>query len=130
MRLCAALLLTAAFAACAAVESHPRAPRCNLVAKAPACIAARVDKMCAQPSQREPMSVTRYRYRGQDVYYIPPHCCDIPSELLDAECRIVCMPDGGLTGAGDGKCPDFRTTRAGGEVIWREEAVSPPAPTP
>jgi hypothetical protein len=66
------------------------------------------------------MSVTRYAYRGKEVYYIPPHCCDIRSQLFDAECRTICQPDGGLTGRGDGKCPDFMTARSGGELIWKE----------
>lgn len=59
-----------------------------------------------------------YRYNDQVVYYLPPKCCDIPSLLLDAKGDPLCSPDGGLTGAGDGKCPDFFDVRRGGKLVW------------
>lgn len=46
-------------------------------------------------------------YQGKTVYYIPPKCCDIPSELYDENGKLICYPDGGFVG-GDGKCPGFK----------------------
>jgi hypothetical protein len=68
-----------------------------------------------------PASVVRYDYRGQTVYYVPPKCCDFPSELLDANGQRLCRPDGGLTGRGDAQCPDFHATASNPQLIWKDE---------
>jgi len=65
--------------------------------------------------------IWRYRYRGRTVYYFPPKCCDIPSILLDEMGETLCSPDGGLTGSGDGKCPDFFEKRRSGKLVWSAE---------
>ena len=65
-----------------------------------------------------PEKVWRYEYRGDVVYYVPPRCCDIPSTLYDSKGTIMCSPDGGITGAGDGLCPTFFKDRKKGVVIW------------
>ena len=33
--------------------------------------------------------------------------CDQFNYLYDSDCNIICAPDGGFIGTGDGKCPDF-----------------------
>ncbi|MBC8051936.1 MAG: hypothetical protein H7Y13_02625 [Sphingobacteriaceae bacterium] len=68
-----------------------------------------------------PRSVWQYTYHGKIVYYIPAICCDIPSRLLDNECKLICNPDGGFTGAGDGKCTDFLTARTDEKLIWQDK---------
>ena len=62
----------------------------------------------------------RYHYDGRTVYYLPPHCCDQYSDLLDENCKVICHPDGGLTGRGDGKCPDFFTKATDRELVWQD----------
>ena len=68
-----------------------------------------------------PATVWQYEYKDQLVYFIPPQCCDVPSRLLDKNCNSVCSPDGGLTGKGDGKCPDFFEQRTNEKLIWRDD---------
>ncbi len=63
-------------------------------------------QMEAAPVSNPPGSVWRFNYKGRVVFYVPPSCCDVPSELYDSDGNLVCGPDGGLTGDGDGKCPD------------------------
>jgi len=63
-----------------------------------------------------PAKIFSYVYEGEKVYYIPPRCCDIPGTLLDVGCNKICSPDGGLGGTGDGKCPEFFTSRSHGEI--------------
>lgn len=46
------------------------------------------------------------KYNGKVAWYIPPRCCDIPSELYDETGKLICHPEGGLAGA-DGNCPSF-----------------------
>ena len=53
-----------------------------------------------------PQSIWRHEYKGQTVYYVPAQCCDQFSTLYDADGNIICAPDGGYTGRGDGLCPD------------------------
>lgn len=72
------------------------------------------------PVRNPPGSVWQYEYKGQSVYYIPAYCCDIPSQLLDSNCNQICSPDGGYTGAGDGKCADFFELRKNEKLIWQD----------
>jgi hypothetical protein len=84
-----------------------------------------VDDLIAQftdaPVGNPPQSIWRYQYNGQDVYYVPAQCCDMFSTLYDASGNVLCAPDGGLDGRGDGKCPDFRDQRTGETLIWQDE---------
>lgn len=52
------------------------------------------------------INATKTEYNNEVAYYIPPRCCDIPSELYDANGKLICYPNGGFVG-GDGKCPTF-----------------------
>jgi len=63
------------------------------------------------------IDIYSYTYRDQTVYYFPPQCCDIPSVLFDRNCNIICNPDGGWTGGGDGRCPDFFEERTDEQLI-------------
>lgn len=71
----------------------------------------------------EPEIVARYDYKGATVYYIGPRCCDIYSELYDAEGALLCHPDGGITGTGDGRCTDFFDQRRNEVIIWRSDTA-------
>lgn len=72
------------------------------------------------PPANPPARVVRYTYKGQTVYYIPPRCCDVPSRLYDLNGERICSPGGGMTGAGDRKCPDFFNERKNEKVIWKD----------
>jgi hypothetical protein len=74
----------------------------------------------SQPIGNPPQSIWRYDYKGQEVYYVPPQCCDLYSSLYDASGKIICAPDGGLAGRGDGKCPDFVAERSAEKLIWED----------
>jgi len=73
-----------------------------------------------------PASITQYEYKGQAVYYIPPRCCDITSTLYDADGNIVGHPDGGITGQGDGRVPDFFDERTNEKAIWVDSRTHDP----
>jgi hypothetical protein len=62
----------------------------------------------SEPVSNPPRSVIKTTFEGKPVYYVPPVCCDIPSELYAEDGRLICYPNGGFTGAGDGKCPKFK----------------------
>ena len=104
---------------------HPDPPHKDAPAhvpdNAPACIQDEINKILAEPVANPPASVWQYDYMGQLVYYIPPQCCDVPSKLMDANCTFMCSPDGGLTGKGDGKCPEFYDKRTNEQLVWKDE---------
>ncbi len=62
--------------------------------------------------------ISRCNYDDRIVYFMPSQCCDIPSYLFDADCNIICSPDGGYSGTGDGRCPEFSEAAANCEEIW------------
>jgi hypothetical protein len=76
--------------------------------------------MAAEPPANPPVSVTAYRWRGDTVYYIPPTCCDAYGTLYDEGGNIACHPDGGITGEGDGRCPEFSSQAERLRVIWSD----------
>jgi Domain of unknown function (DUF6970) len=86
----------------------------------PPWLATLIDSLQRQPVSNPPAFVARYDYRAQVVYYLPPHCCDVWSSLYDTVGVIICHPDGGLSGSGDGLCPDFFQQRANERIVWRD----------
>ena len=74
----------------------------------------------AAPVANPPASVWRYTYRDATVYYVPPRCCDLPGVVYDGAGEAVCQPDGGYTGRGDGRCPDFVDRRRDGVLVWAD----------
>jgi hypothetical protein len=72
------------------------------------------------PVANPPLSVWKYAYNGQVVYFVPAHCCDIASTLYGAQGSILCAPDGGFTGRGDGKCSDFFDKRTDEQLVWQD----------
>jgi hypothetical protein len=74
----------------------------------------------AGPKKNPPGSIWRYDYQGLVVFYVPPSCCDIPGELYTSDGELMCAPDGGFTGDGDGRCPDFFSARSGEQLVWED----------
>ncbi|MDZ7723540.1 MAG: hypothetical protein U5R06_12240 [candidate division KSB1 bacterium] len=72
------------------------------------------------PVGNPPQSIWRYTYKGRIVYYVPAQCCDQFSTLYDAKGSILCAPDGGFSGQGDGHCPDFFAERKDEHLVWRD----------
>ena len=71
--------------------------------------------------ERFPLEIWRYEYEGESVFYIPLSrvlCCDLFSVLYNAKGEVICRPDGGFTGRGDGRCPDFDRRASEGVLVW------------
>jgi hypothetical protein len=80
-----------------------------------------INSLRSAPVANPPAEIVTYQYKGQRVYYLPPRCCDIPSRLFDERGEEMCMPDGGRTGRGDGRCGDFFTERKDEQLVWKDE---------
>jgi hypothetical protein len=84
-----------------------------------------VEKLIAHYEAASPVSspgaIWQYRYKGAAVFFVPRlACCDIMSSLYDINGNLICHPDGGIAGAGDGKCHDFLKDRADGRRLWMD----------
>ena len=79
-----------------------------------------IAKFEAAPVANPPHRIVRFRYRDQMVYYVPPSCCDRPSILYDAKGEVMCAPDGGMTGRGDGRCADFHQKKSDESLVWSD----------
>ena len=87
----------------------------------PDCIKNRIKEIANADVWNPPAKIYRYSYNGRKVFFIPQRCCDIPSQLLDEDCNVICQPDGGFSGSGDGACSDFFTARTGEQLIWEDD---------
>lgn len=80
-----------------------------------------ITKFQNEPLGNPPQSIWQYKYLGRKVYYVPPQCCDQYSILYDESGKIICAPDGGITGSGDDRCTDFFDKRTDEKLIWKDE---------
>jgi len=86
----------------------------------PRWLKQKISTLEAQPVQNPPAAVYEYEYLGETVYYFPPRCCDIFSELYDHKGNLICHPDGGITGMGDGQCPEFFLKARLIRLVWQD----------
>ena len=108
------ILSTALLAACGGAT--PVAPE-----PFPPWLTALIRDLESQPRANPPAFIARYHYKGETVYFQPQRCCDVPSSVFTSNGTVMCHPDGGITGAGDGRCPDFFAVRKNEKVIWRDQ---------
>jgi hypothetical protein len=104
-----------AFVMAAACTSTPTAPDAS-----PSWLTALIAQLEAEPPANPPALIARYDYKGQSVYFLPQRCCDQMSVLYRADGTVICHPDGGITGAGDRRCPDFFAQRLQEHIVWRD----------
>ena len=89
--------------------------------KIPACIQQRIEEIKKETVWNPPAEVYEYEYNGKTVFYISSDCCDHFNTVIDENCNPVCAPSGGITGKGDGKCPDFNSMAKKVRVVWKDE---------
>jgi hypothetical protein len=85
----------------------------------PACVRQIIDAGSKEEPANPPVQVDEYLYKGKKVYLFTAPCCDQFDQLYDANCKKICAPTGGITGKGDGACPDFATTATFTKLIWK-----------
>lgn len=90
----------------------------------PAWLNKLIEELSKEAPANPPAKIYRYTYGGQEVYFLTGRCCDVPSQLFDAAGNILCEPDGGITGRGDGRCPDFFEQRQNETIVWEDKRES------
>jgi hypothetical protein len=83
----------------------------------PGCI----EKMTQGDPSATPLRIDEYEYQGKRVFYVTEDCCDKFNTVYDESCNPLCAPSGGLTGMGDGKCPDFDSKAKLIKKIWEKK---------
>jgi hypothetical protein len=111
----APILLSFALIVAGCASTNPVAPD-----QLPDWLTSLIRQVEGQPVASPPVFIAQYEYRGETVYYVPARCCDVWSTVYRASGAIVCHPDGGLTGSGDGRCPSFPAERTNERIIWRD----------
>ncbi|MCX2740584.1 DUF6970 domain-containing protein [Pontibacter anaerobius] len=86
----------------------------------PAWLTKLIGELKLEAPANPPAKIYRYTYGGKQVYYLTGRCCDVPSQLFDAEGNLLCEPDGGITGRGDGRCTDFFEQRQNETIVWED----------
>lgn len=63
--------------------------------------------------------VVFYHFKDKNVYlFNRQECPDAYYFLYDKNCKKICAPKGGISGKGDGKCPDFQTKATKKGTVW------------
>ena len=87
---------------------------------ATSCIREKIAQFKREKVSNPPRYVYSYQYKGKTVYYITSDCCNQYNILYDVNCNVICSPDGGISGKGDGKCSDFFDTATNPILIWKD----------
>jgi hypothetical protein len=74
----------------------------------PDCIEQKINELKNTEVYNPPAQVWEWKVDDKTYYYFTSNCCDQYNILYDEDCNIVCAPDGGFTGKGDGNCPEFK----------------------
>ena len=73
----------------------------------PACIDKKIEAIKMEEVRNPPAQIWEWEVDEHTYYYITSDFCDQWNYLYDEECNVICAPDGGITGMGDGNCPNF-----------------------
>ena len=90
----------------------------STIAEIPSCIKTKIDSFKVMQKHEQPQRVVEYQYKGKKVYYVVMPCCDFFNQVYDDQCKFIGCPDGGITGRGDGKLPDFFTAATKEKLVW------------
>lgn len=102
------VFLTIFFSGCHKDEFPDDTPRC-------------IRKRILGESENCLQKVYKYQYNGNTVYlFINSKCPDAYNDLYSEDCDLLCHPDGGLTGNGDGNCTDFYQNATSESLIWED----------
>ena len=87
----------------------------------PKWLTQKIDSLKDEPVQNPPIKILAYDFKGETVYYITAPCCDQYNSLFNKNGELICYPDGGFTGKGDGRCPEFHSEKSNERLIWQDD---------
>lgn len=115
------LTLIVPLAWCASPRSAVKPENPETKDSLPACVRHMINERKKDIPPELPQSITAYSYEGKTVYYFKEGCCDQFNPVYDDSCHLLGAPDGGFTGRGDGKLPEFFNKAKMIGVVWKEK---------
>ena len=91
----------------------------DLAVDVPGCVEKKIKEIKDEPVRNPPAEVWQWKADGKTYYYITSDCCDQYNYLYNDNCDMVCAPDGGFTGGGDGNCPNFSASIEK-VLVWKD----------
>lgn len=92
----------------------------NLAVDVPSCIEEKIKDIKKEALRNPPAQVWKWEVDGNTYFYFTSDCCDQYNYLYDEDCNVVCAPDGGFTGNGDGNCLDFNEEIVK-TLVWEDD---------
>ena len=86
----------------------------------PACIEKKIKDISNEEVRNSPAEVWKWEANGDVFYYFTSNCCDEFNYIYDGNCNVICAPDGGISGNGDGNCPDLEI-EALKSLVWKDK---------
>jgi hypothetical protein len=86
----------------------------------PQWLRQRIQNILATRKRNPIIRISRYQFEGETVYYETAPCCDQQSTVYDVQGKVLCHPEGGITGKGDGKCANFEKRRTNEQLVWQD----------
>ena len=86
----------------------------------PQWLQRRIQNILATRKRNPIIRISRYQFEGETVYYESAPCCDQQSTVYDVEGKVMCHPEGGITGKGDGKCSNFDKRKTNEQLVWQD----------
>jgi len=80
-----------------------------------------VNEITQGPLKYRPQQIVEYRYQGAPVFMLVAKCCDQYNRVLDVHGATICAPSGGISGRGDGECPDFYEQAVRADFEWHND---------
>lgn len=95
----------------------------EFTADVPDCIRKLARSIRREDVRNPPAMIVEWRLTtGEKCYYVPPYCCDMFGELYDSACNLICAPDGGISGWGDGRCPEeILNSIESTQIVWKDD---------
>jgi hypothetical protein len=92
----------------------------TLQIEVPSCIEKKINGLEKNKEANIGASVWQWEVDGKKFFYFVAPCCDQLNELFSSSCERICAPDGGITGEGDGNCPDFDADKVE-TLVWQAQ---------
>ena len=85
--------------------------------KIPDCVTNLIDENGQSSTVIRFDGILQYVYQNQKVYLLERPDDDGLSTVINKDCEVICQL-GGLTGSGDGQCPNFYDNACNEKRVW------------
>ncbi|MBC7472645.1 MAG: hypothetical protein H7263_00005 [Candidatus Sericytochromatia bacterium] len=80
-----------------------------------------INKLNTEPVKDSPESITKFEYKGKNVYFFSSPCCGKEGKLYDQNKNIICSVGKNKISYKKLKnCNDFDKTKKNKKLIWQE----------